>query len=356
MIKTWYLVILVLVASASAKAQISVVSIGKIVNPAKLVKNAPFSADAVSESVQTLPDGNRIVRRASSHLYRDSEGRFRREDMSKQLGLGTAVIDMPETILIMDPVAGFMYTLNPKTNTLRQTPFRIAFDHKLRTELNDKMKMALDKVKEANTQLEKEAKETAEQDAGSTNNAGSAEQAAVRARAAEDRKVRLAERQAQIAKRLQDIAAYKASVKEFDMASDGGNDSKTESLGVENIEGVQAEGTRTTTTIAAGKIGNERPIDIVYEKWYSKDLQLIVLSKHNDPRSGEQTYKLTNIRRDEPASTLFTPPADYKVVEGNAPKPRTVVVTKPAAVIKIIPSGPAAPAKPPAVPKKNGIQ
>src|SRR5215813_8337627 len=80
----------------------------------KIVKGAPFSAEAVSESVQTLADGNRITRRTVSRLYRDSEGRFRREDMPSELGIPGAVVEMPQSITITDPVSGVRYTLNPK--------------------------------------------------------------------------------------------------------------------------------------------------------------------------------------------------------------------------------------------------
>src|SRR2546428_519360 len=90
---------------------------------------------------------------------------------------------------------------------------------------------------------------------------------------------------------------------------------KTESLGTQAIEGLQAEGTRTTFTIPAGQIGNDRPIDIVDERWYSPDLQVVVLSKHSDPRMGEHVYRLTNITRAEPARTLFEVPSDYTVTE-----------------------------------------
>jgi len=92
---------------------------------------------------------------------------------------------------------------------------------------------------------------------------------------------------------------------------------KTESLslGRQTIEGVPADGTRTTMTIAAGQLGNERPIQIVMERWYSSDLQTVVLSKVTDPRSGETVSKLSNISRSEPPNSLFEPPADYKVAE-----------------------------------------
>ena len=90
--------------------------------------------------------------------------------------------------------------------------------------------------------------------------------------------------------------------------------SRTEELGTQSIEGVDAEGTRTITTIPAGAIGNERPIEITYEKWYSRDLQLVVMSRHNDPRFGEQTYRLTNIVRSEPDPSLFTLPSGYRLI------------------------------------------
>ncbi|MBK9528009.1 MAG: hypothetical protein IPO41_06735 [Acidobacteria bacterium] len=85
-------------------------------------------------------------------------------------------------------------------------------------------------------------------------------------------------------------------------------DVKNEDLGTRDFEGVSAEGTRRTTTIPAEAIGNERPIEIVYERWFSKDLGLVVYSKNTDPRFGEQTYKLTNIVRAEPDPSLFAVP------------------------------------------------
>ena len=94
------------------------------------------------------------------------------------------------------------------------------------------------------------------------------------------------------------------------------NDVKKEDLGKQDIEGVVAEGTRTTVTIPAGEIGNERPIEIVSERWYSPELQLVVMTRHSDPRTGETTYKLTNINRTEPAKSLFEVPSDYTIKEG----------------------------------------
>ncbi len=86
-----------------------------------------------------------------------------------------------------------------------------------------------------------------------------------------------------------------------------------ESLGRQMFDGVAAEGTRTTVTIAAGQIGNDLPINIVSEQWHSPELQLLVMTKHSDPRTGETTYRLTNINRAEPDHSLFEVPSDYTV-------------------------------------------
>jgi hypothetical protein len=80
-----------------------------------------------------------------------------------------------------------------------------------------------------------------------------------------------------------------------------------------------AEGTRTTTTIPAGDLGNEQPIHIVDERWYSPELQVVVMTRHSDPRSGETTYRLTNISRTEPSAALFQVPSDYAVRDNTAP-------------------------------------
>jgi hypothetical protein len=93
-------------------------------------------------------------------------------------------------------------------------------------------------------------------------------------------------------------------------------DSRTESLGAREIEGVKAEGTKTTVTIPAGAIGNVAPIEMVSERWYSPELQTVVLSRRSDPRFGETTYRLENIVRTEPPSELFQIPPDFTIEKG----------------------------------------
>ncbi len=97
----------------------------------------------------------------------------------------------------------------------------------------------------------------------------------------------------------------------------GGNrqeqSSKTEALGRQTIEGLPADGVRVTLTIPAGQMGNDLPIQVVTERWYSPDLQMNLITRRSDPRTGETVTKLTNVSRTEPAHSLFEAPADYKV-------------------------------------------
>jgi hypothetical protein len=100
---------------------------------------------------------------------------------------------------------------------------------------------------------------------------------------------------------------------------------KKESLGQQVMEGITVEGTRITRTIPAGSIGNELPIEIVTERWFSSDLQVNVMVKRTDPRIGTSIYRLTNITRSDPAAPLFQVPADYTVKEG---KPGSVRIER----------------------------
>lgn len=102
------------------------------------------------------------------------------------------------------------------------------------------------------------------------------------------------------------------------VSSDGRK--RTESLGSQGIEGVEAQGKRTTITIPAGEIGNIRPIETTDESWYSPELQTVVMIKRHDPRSGDTTYRLTNISRRDPDRSLFQVPSGYTIIDRSAPK------------------------------------
>jgi hypothetical protein len=90
-----------------------------------------------------------------------------------------------------------------------------------------------------------------------------------------------------------------------------------ESLGTQVIEGVSAQGTRTTTVFPVGLFGNDRPITRTCEMWSPvDDLGNDLLSDCTDPRFGETVIRMTNISRTEPDPALFQVPAGYSVVDG----------------------------------------
>ena len=268
----------------------------------KIVKGSPFSAEAVSESVQTLADGNRIVRRWSEKLYRSNDGKFRRESTG---GMGTAfgaVVTAGNGISILDPTGGLRYTLNTIDNTARVYTLRAPTPVIVNRQADEKGAIILNgsgQGSTVNVDLDKMKIEV---------DAVKAAQAATRAA----------------------VTATLAATPALAVPSTNGQkwETRTEQLGVQNFEGVDAEGTRTITTIPADAIGNERPIEIVYERWYSKDLQLIVFSRHYDPRFGEQTYRLTNINRSEPDPSLFQVPTSFRMLNQPSVYQRTMVTPR----------------------------
>ena len=256
----------------------------------KVVKGAPYSAESVTETIQTLGDGNRIVNRITSMQYRDSEGRTRREQSLKGLGILGGTGEEPfKTIFINDPVAGVTFALDSRSHTAHKS---VPFTFELNTKKGEGQHFEF-RTGTANGNMIV----TGPVVAGPRATHPPLDQFTLRT---------------------------EAGVGEtfiFRSKSSNANEVK-EQLGKQNIEGVEAEGTRTTMTIPAGEIGNERPIEIVSERWYSPELQLVVMTRHSDPRSGETTYKLTNINRAEPAKSLFEVPSDYTIKEGPGMPPR----------------------------------
>jgi hypothetical protein len=255
----------------------------------KVVKGAPYSATATTETMQTLSDGNQIIRKNESKLYRDSEGRTRIEQTLETIGKWTAGGEAQQSIFINDPVDGVSYSLDPHTRTAHKTIYPLK---KVAAEQQDKVFTLNDKVV---TQAEFEEA------------------------MAEKKRRALA---GQLEKPRIEIPNDPELKKKLDMLHQAKMDAgrkKSESLGTQTIEGVTAEGMRTTLTIPAGEIGNTLPIEIVDETWYSPELQITVMTRHRDPRSGETTYRLTNLSRSEPDRSLFEIPADYTVAEGKMP-------------------------------------
>jgi len=234
----------------------------------KLVKGAPYSAQAVTQATQTLSDGNRITSESSSVVYRDSKGRTRREI----LGAGASAGTQPERITINDPATGDAFDLDPATRTASS---------------NRVMRLAA-------------TLETVRAQTGAAGPGGFGE-IAVSADTAPAQ--------------LQNFGFVRVAPGGVKLATpeDKPPLPRNESLGTQTIEGVEAQGSRTTITIPAGKIGNERPIEMVTETWFSPELHTMVLRKHSDPRMGESTYRLTDIKRNEPDASLFQPPAGAKL-------------------------------------------
>lgn len=208
------------------------------------VAGAPFSADAVVETVQKLGDGNTIERSSRVRVYRDSAGRTREELLGNEPGSD------PRLVIIGDPKSGHVTRLfaGEKRYQRRRGPW------------------------DDDDREEREADERAKRDR-------------------EEQEER---------------------AKEERSREDG---PRWVSLGKRNIEGVQADGTRRTQLIPAGRIGNKQDLRIVTERWHSEELGVDVLWSRSDPRRGTTSYKLTNIQRIAPLSTLFEPPPGYRGTE-----------------------------------------
>ena len=252
----------------------------------KVVKGAPYSAEAVTETIQTLSDGNRIVNKFTSSIYRDSEGRTRREQSFRGLGALGAGEEPLKTIFIHDPVAGVTYSLDSRTHIAhKSSPFTFELSRKAGPGITT-------------AQAERFEFKVGPHGPASGGN------------------VIMTAPLGPDPARVPHSIIEGSSTYVFRTSKGPNANEKKEDLGKQIIEGVEAEGTRTTITIPAGDIGNERPIEIVSERWYSPELQLVLMTRHSDPRMGETTYKLTNISRTEPAKTLFEVPSDYTIKSG----------------------------------------
>jgi len=99
-------------------------------------------------------------------------------------------------------------------------------------------------------------------------------------------------------------------------------------LGEQTLDGVQLTGKRKTRIIPAGRSGTGQPVTITDDYWYSPDLSIYLIIRHDDPRTGEQLVAVTHIERGEPAAELLAVPDDYKVVD-ETPPPRSVATPTP---------------------------
>jgi hypothetical protein len=250
---------------SQAAGPVTTVGVGMIAKgPGAPVSGAPYSATITNETIQTLEDGTHINQNNTGNIARDSQGRTRQDASLPAIG-NLSASDAPHLVFIQDPVAQTSYTLNLTDKTAQKMP---AFPPALSTSLPPsggpgKFVMQM---------------------------SGSVPPGVPPPMA---------------------ITMQRTIVANGDQGQ-----ANTEDLGTQTMEGIQVTGVRTTRTIPVGEIGNDRPISIVTEVWTSPDLKTIVYSKRTDPRMGEQTFQLTNIVRSEPDASLFTVPADFKIVDG----------------------------------------
>jgi hypothetical protein len=258
----------------------------------RVTQGKPYSGDAVTEFVQVLGDGNRIVRKTTARLFRDTDGRTRREE-------GTEAEQ--GTVAITDPVAGTSFMLHAATRTATRSPAAFA------------------RVEAGTYTVTMSPGARGGGGGGVGGRAGNTKVEIATLPEAELRTKIESTTQVVPGGRGGPTVAFAGGRGGVMIAGAAGGESTKEDLGQQQIEGVTANGTRTTTVIPAGAIGNEQPITIVSEQWFSPDLDVLVLTRHSDPRVGETTYRLTNISRSEPDRSVFQVPADYTVEELRKP-------------------------------------
>jgi TonB family protein len=325
----------------------------------RLVTGAPFSADIISETIQMLPDGNRIVQRIEGRIYRDSHGRTRNERIF-QMG-GTS--EQKQTIAIYDSVSGMRYTLDPETRIahkansyLRLAPLKppppptpvppsasasVETPKKISVSGGVLQGTAIKKVQPPYPPIAKAARASGPVQVqiliGET---GEVIDATVMAGHPLLRDAALqAARQwvfkptelSGVAVKVQGVLTFIFNLGDEEPSQPAIARSipkyttNTEQLAKQMVEGVECEGVRAITTMPAGAIGNERPIETVNETWFSQELKITILSKRSDPRFGETTYRVTNISRSEPDAALFQIPSEYTIIDTGANKVETDV-------------------------------
>lgn len=226
------------------------------------VKGVPFCATVTTEHTQSFVDGNSIHTSDTSTSCRDSQGRTRRDAGLNLLGAGPQT-SAPKLITIVDPVAGVRYMLDPDDKVAHKMVLPSA-PGPGSTGLPDK---------EERVMLYR--------------NAGESE-----------------------------ARGFSTNMFYRKFGPDSNETAPTtQNLGDQTINGIHATGTRMTTTIPSGKMGNDKPINVTSERWYSSELKATVMTRHDDPWAGELKTQFTSVNTSEPDASLFTVPSDYKIVD-----------------------------------------
>ena len=238
-----------------------------------MVKGAPYSADEIHETNQVLADGTRIHNETKTTIYRDGQGRVRRES--------------PGQVMIWDGTTGTSFMLNESNQTAH------------------KMQMAVNYSYRRTAGADAPPPEPLQFRTFHFQNGGEG------AAGGQIMVLKTDEAPGTVARAESKV---KLGVLKADgVAAQAMPAAKKETLDKQIMEGLSCEGVRYTTTLDTGAIGNDRPIQTVEERWYSSDLQVNMLVRRTDPRSGEDIVRMTNVRRLEPDPSLFTVPAGYQV-------------------------------------------
>jgi hypothetical protein len=261
------------------------------------MKNAPYSAQTVTERQQNLSDGNQIADRHTTMVYRDSAGRTRQEVSDAKGEL--------KVVTIHDPVAGVSWILRPQDRTATKIA-RPAQGARLAGRIEQMRKdgtlPAVERRKLEDGKEEIIVKRIVRADAEARHEIHENVRVQV-SKALEANGTALRDIQTRLAPLT---AGAFGDMKWASKAS-------TKDLGTRDFNGIKAEGKLRSYEIPAGEIGNRNAIVVSDETWYSPDLQVTVYTKHSDPRSGDTVFRLDNLKREEPAASLFSVPSDYTV-------------------------------------------
>lgn len=250
----------------------------------QVVTGRPFSATEERHSVQILGDGTHIETSETNRLFRDDQGRTRVERSGGN-------------VMIFDPVAGYSAELIPSTkevskNSVMVREGRVVAKIGVAPAGSGGLRMDTSLINAAADKYRAEV--AASPSGGRGGRGGSGGMVGGSAVAAGERTLSYITGDGPVVLRVAP-----------------GDNGSVENLPAQMVNGALAQGTRTTETIPQGKIGNDRPIKIVNERWISNDLQMLVKSSSSDPRFGDTIYQLTNIVQAAPDPSLFQIPADY---------------------------------------------
>lgn len=111
------------------------------------------------------------------------------------------------------------------------------------------------------------------------------------------------------------VAAYRPPVVPTGPLANNKGYVTTLELGTRTIAGIDTTGTRETTTLLPGAFGNDRNLVTTREFWQASQIGVNLLSILDDPRTGRQTFTLSDVSLNEPDPQLFEVPEGYQVVD-----------------------------------------